>query len=804
MNVFLSPFFGVGYQAFNNSGVPLAGGYIYTYLAGTTTPATTYTTASALVANANPIVLDSGGRTPQAIWLDATKSYKFAFTDSVGNPVGYTVDNITGLNNTATVNTGSMSKENFSGTGAQVAYTLAYYPGDVGQALEVYISGVYQQTGSWTVSGQVLTFSTAPPLGTNNIEVVNIGIATLSGIASSLVTYLPAGTNAVATTVQAKLRESVSVLDFGADPTGVADSAAAIQNAINAVSLAGGGTVYVPAGIYKITTTIYLSKTMSGSYYNPVQLVGAGRMSGNKTGGTILNHTGSGVAVWVGDYLNDSTSQPYNSYYFSVRDLSVIGNASTTIGFRFRQCYQLRLDNVTFNGTNGSSCTGMVFEACAEGLFNLLDIQFAGTTAGTKCINVTQSCNTALPLTASSQGLASTSSTFLGGYFHYAYQGASVYGNSVTFQNSKWETLVYGVEDASGGYQNTYIQNYWENVQGYGISVYSSDAANPAGNINIIGGFANRYDQAGSDMTGYTGANAFLKLYNCNNVKMQGTQISQAVSLYSSVYDAGGPTGPNQNIYVESNAGSLTPFATRYTAAGATGITGATLATTSGSPIVLVTKAAHGMVKGQVLDLSGFNSGTLGLTVNRPYCVVSSVVNSSSFNITYPINASTTATNNSGTIKYYTGGKLTNSGLPTSTILTDCEYQTYVFQATQASAGTNVAMSCNGTPFVTIPYDYYIKSYNMTVDNPNVSSVSTYAYINSKDTVASRYDTVTNLLSADISGIGDYYTNGLTNIKQQAGQGLTVTLYDNGGSGATYPRHFTVEVVIANTLKAPT
>ena len=268
MNVFLSPFFGVGYQAFNNSGVPLAGGYIYTYLAGTTTPATTYTTASALVANANPIVLDSGGRTPQAIWLDATKSYKFAFTDSVGNPVGYTVDNVTGLNNTATVNTGSMSKENFSGTGAQVAYTLTYYPGDVGQALEVYISGVYQQTGSWTVSGQVLTFSTAPPLGTNNIEVVNIGIATLSGIASSLVTYLPAGTNAVVTTVQTKLRQSVSVLDFGADPTGAADSTTAIQAAYAAVQASAQSatgtvttattkySVFYPKGIYKVSGTI--------------------------------------------------------------------------------------------------------------------------------------------------------------------------------------------------------------------------------------------------------------------------------------------------------------------------------------------------------------------------------------------------------------------------------------------------------------------------------------------------------------------------------------------------------------------
>lgn len=70
---------------------------------------------------------------------------------------------------------------------------------------------------------------------------------------SSLVGYLPAGSGAVATTVQAKLREIVSVKDFGADPSGVADSTAAIQAAIDARQTAGGGTVYLPAGTYKVT-----------------------------------------------------------------------------------------------------------------------------------------------------------------------------------------------------------------------------------------------------------------------------------------------------------------------------------------------------------------------------------------------------------------------------------------------------------------------------------------------------------------------------------------------------------------------
>lgn len=76
------------------------------------------------------------------------------------------------------------------------------------------------------------------------------------------VSYNPAGTGAVATTVQGKLRESVSVKDFGADPTGVADSTAAI---IAANLAAAGKTVLFPAGTYKFTGDLTPGNATSGS-----------------------------------------------------------------------------------------------------------------------------------------------------------------------------------------------------------------------------------------------------------------------------------------------------------------------------------------------------------------------------------------------------------------------------------------------------------------------------------------------------------------------------------------------------------
>lgn len=87
---------------FYSEGVQLSGGLLYTYLAGTTTLATTYTDSAGTVANANPIVLNSegypavGGSRVQ-VWLTATVSYKFILKDSDGVTL-WSMDNIDGIN----------------------------------------------------------------------------------------------------------------------------------------------------------------------------------------------------------------------------------------------------------------------------------------------------------------------------------------------------------------------------------------------------------------------------------------------------------------------------------------------------------------------------------------------------------------------------------------------------------------------------------------------------------------------------------------------------------------------------------
>ena len=76
-------------QFFGSDGLPLAGGLLYTYAAGTTTPLATYTDYTAATQNTNPIVLDSSGQA--GVWIPDTTSYKYILKTSAAVTL-YTVD----------------------------------------------------------------------------------------------------------------------------------------------------------------------------------------------------------------------------------------------------------------------------------------------------------------------------------------------------------------------------------------------------------------------------------------------------------------------------------------------------------------------------------------------------------------------------------------------------------------------------------------------------------------------------------------------------------------------------------------
>src|ERR1700744_4177043 len=66
---------------------------------------------------------------------------------------------------------------------------------------------------------------------------------------------------AAAAMVQAAERSTFNVLDFGAKGDGVTKDTVAIQNALNAAANSGGGTVYVPEGVFLTGSLLMHSNT---------------------------------------------------------------------------------------------------------------------------------------------------------------------------------------------------------------------------------------------------------------------------------------------------------------------------------------------------------------------------------------------------------------------------------------------------------------------------------------------------------------------------------------------------------------
>jgi hypothetical protein len=167
---------------FNVAGAPLAGGKLWTYVAGTTTEKASYSDAAGVTPNANPVSLDANGEA--TVYLADDAAYKFVLMNA-SNVVQWTEDNVKSI--------------------AKLASDNALL-----------------------------------------VTVANLADATNASKGAGLVGYDRDVSYAVGT-VGGKLREWVSVLDYGADPTGVELSNTAFTNA-KAVC----NTLLLPPGTYRL------------------------------------------------------------------------------------------------------------------------------------------------------------------------------------------------------------------------------------------------------------------------------------------------------------------------------------------------------------------------------------------------------------------------------------------------------------------------------------------------------------------------------------------------------------------------
>lgn len=141
----------------------------------------------------------------------------------------------------------------------------------------------------------------------------------LSSVGSSIVGFIQDGVGAILRTTQDKLREiEVSVTDFGADPTGVADSTAAFQKAVDYFQGKSAGynspffTITVPPGTYKIAGPVNIAFS-SNVLQLCIESKGARLVGGGANIGLNFNNGGYRNIIRKLEFTNFSTAILYKT-----------------------------------------------------------------------------------------------------------------------------------------------------------------------------------------------------------------------------------------------------------------------------------------------------------------------------------------------------------------------------------------------------------------------------------------------------------------------------------------------------------
>lgn len=372
--------------------------YEFTAISGQTTfsVAPSVPQAASLTVSVNGLVLP-----PSEISVNSTNVILPACT--AGDEVlirRYTTD-ITGSYVAPT----SLSVQRFSGNGVTTSFTLGISVATGGASLNVYVGGIYQNRNTYTSSGNVITFTEAPPVGTENIEVLSFDTVELGETSSDLVSYLPEGTGVISRTVENKLRESVSVKDFGAVGDGIVDDTVALQNTLNTA-----GHVHFPIGTYRITSTL---KVKSSTY-----ITGEGTSSivflansvnthifenENYASGTNENITFDGLIINgnVANQTNNGTQNKHGIRMKNVRKLLVKNCVILNVGTDCINLIECNYPEIIGNDLYGAYNHAVTFQQCDGLLGESNKIHNCGsktdatgfTSSGHAFIGVNVACN---------------------------------------------------------------------------------------------------------------------------------------------------------------------------------------------------------------------------------------------------------------------------------------------------------------------------------------------------------------------------------------------------------------------------
>jgi len=183
---------------------------------------------------------------------------------------------------------------------------------------------------AWDAEGNPVAADGTGPDGGLRADLAASGGAALTG-------FIQSGAGGVARSVQSKVRELVSVKDYGAAGDGTTDDSSSVQAAIDFVNTAGGGVVWFPLGTFLCNTPLELP--------NGVLLRGSGREGTIilKDSTTTKNFTITASALVTDIYAPGTLPSALNAvivltgsggrYTGGIEDLAIEGTYATALNY---------------------------------------------------------------------------------------------------------------------------------------------------------------------------------------------------------------------------------------------------------------------------------------------------------------------------------------------------------------------------------------------------------------------------------------------------------------------------------------
>jgi hypothetical protein len=267
--------------------------------------------------------------------------------DALGNPAQVAVQS------PGSFTYGQRVIDSFTGDGASTVFTLSANPGSQSN-IQVNVGGVTQRDGldfAWN-GNLTVTFSTAPPASVF-VDISYVRALPMGASDAGSTAFLQTGAGAVTRTVQTKLAESVSVLDFIPVSEHAAIKAGTsvldVTDYFNA-AIAAAKTVHVPGGSYFTKRPINMTGRGVQYTYWGRRLIGEGASN------TIINaYTGvypcidcTGMNTGEVFGINVRSDNPSYAPGLTAADCASIGLTQGR-GLVSTSCNQLRLRHLRFN-----------------------------------------------------------------------------------------------------------------------------------------------------------------------------------------------------------------------------------------------------------------------------------------------------------------------------------------------------------------------------------------------------------------------------------------------------------------------